>query len=160
MRAYLSGAIEYAPDHGRDWRAAITPFLESLGHQVYDPALDVKKNLTDEEVADFRSWKHTDLARFQATVRKIIDYDLEWIAERTDFIVSWWDEYAQRGAGTQAELTFAYRLNIPVYLITSVDVTEISGWILACSTAVFPTVEEFERELPRRLPLASAAMGH
>src|SRR5262245_26376466 len=111
MRVYLSGAIEYAPNHGRGWRAEVTPFLESLGHSVYDPASDERKTLTDEEMANFRSWKSSDLPRFQHVIRKIIDFDLDRIAE-ADFIVCYWDEYAQRGAGTQGELTFAYRMNI------------------------------------------------
>ena len=38
MLAYLSGSIEYSPDHGKAWRAVLTPFLGSLGHDVYDPA--------------------------------------------------------------------------------------------------------------------------
>jgi hypothetical protein len=159
MRAYLSGAIEYSPDHGRAWRAAITPFLESLGHEVYDPALDVKKNLSAAEVANFRGWKLTDLGRFQATVRKIIDYDLDWIANRTDFIVCLWDQHAQKGAGTQAELTFAYRINIPVYLVVMMPITQVSGWILGCSTAVFESFEELQRELPRMLP-SSVPIGN
>jgi hypothetical protein len=160
MRAYLSGAIEFSPDHGRAWRAAITPFLESLGHQVYDPALDVKKNLNDEEVAHFRSWKHTDLTRFRATIRKIIDYDLDRIADRTDFIVCLWDEFAQRGAGTQAELTIAYRMNIPVYLIAATPISNVSGWILGCSTAIFGSVEELQADLPGLLPAVSAPIGN
>jgi hypothetical protein len=159
MRAYLSGAIEYAPDHGRAWRAEITPFLESLGHAVYDPARDVKKNLTDEEVANFRSWKATDILRFQAVVRKIIDYDLDWIANRTDFIVALWDEHAQKGAGTQAELTFAYRMKIPVYLIVAMPIIEVSGWILGCSSETFGSIEHLQRELPRLVP-SSMVAGH
>jgi hypothetical protein len=151
MRAYLSGAIEYSPDHGRAWRASMAKFLESLGHQVYDPALDVKKNLTNDEVANFRTWKTTDLPRFQSTVRKIIDYDLDWITARTDFIVCLWDEHARKGAGTQAEITLAYRLKFPVYLICGLELTDVSGWILGCSTTVFDSVEHFQRELPRHL---------
>ena len=50
MRAYLSGSIEYSPDFGRSWRAELTPFLQGLGHEIYDPALDEKKNLDDDEV--------------------------------------------------------------------------------------------------------------
>jgi hypothetical protein len=160
MRAYLSGAIEYSPDHGRAWRAAVTPFLESLGHQVYDPALDEKKNLTDDEAAHFRGWKRTDTARFQRTVRKIIDFDLDWVAHRTDFIVCLWDEYAQKGAGTHAELTFAYRMKIPVYLITTQPINDISGWIIGCSTVIFSSLEELERELPRLLPIPSPSIGN
>jgi hypothetical protein len=160
MRAYLSGAIEYSPDHGRAWRAALTPLLESFGHQVYDPALDEKKNLTDDEVDHFRAWKRTDLARFQVTVRKIIDYDLDIIANRTDFIVCLWDEYAQRGAGTQAELTFAYRMRIPVYLVVAVPINDVSGWVLGCGTEVFGSIEEFQRELPRIFTPAPATIGN
>jgi thymidine kinase-like protein len=31
MRVYLTGAIEYSPDHGKRWRAEVTLFLLSLG---------------------------------------------------------------------------------------------------------------------------------
>ena len=55
MLAYLCGPIEFAPDGGKLWRRKLTPFLHNeLGHRVYDPAEDEKKNLTDEEAAHFR----------------------------------------------------------------------------------------------------------
>ncbi len=147
MLAYLCGAIEYSPDHGKAWRAEITLFLREQGHEVYDPALDEKKNLSDEEVRDFRKWKATDLARFQATIRKIIDWDLEWVGRKSDFIVAYWDEYSGRGAGTQGELTLAYSRGIPVYLVTAVPVAQISGWILGCATEVFTSFEELKHRL-------------
>ncbi|MBI2681828.1 MAG: hypothetical protein HYX26_01165 [Acidobacteriales bacterium] len=155
MRVYLSGAIEYAPGHGRAWRARITPVLESLGHSVYDPALDAKKNLTDEELADFRSWKMTDLPRFQQAVRKIIAWDLDWIAHRTDFVVCYWDEHCGRGAGTQGELTFAHRQDIPVYLVAGMPLEQISGWILACSTEVFQDFDALQQYLCGRYAMAA-----
>jgi len=141
MRVYLSGAIEHAPDHGKLWRSQLTPFLQELGHEVYDPALDERKNLTEEEVRNFRDWKTTDLARFQQTIRKIIAFDLDKIEQGTDYIICHWDEYAQRGAGTQAELTFAHRLGIPVYLVCGVPIVQVSGWILGCSNQVFSSFE-------------------
>jgi len=154
MRIYLSGAIEYAPDHGRHWRAGLTPFLEAQGHEVYDPALDAKKNLSDYEVEHFRSWKTTDLARFKVTVRKIIAYDLEWIEQRTDAVICYWDEHCMKGAGTQAELTFAHRWGLPVYLITPMPLEKISGWVLACSSEVFCSTAElqtyFEKKFTRQ----------
>jgi hypothetical protein len=158
MRSYLSGAIEYAPDHGRAWRSKITPFLHSLGHEVYDPALDEKKNLTHLEVANFREWKSTDLPRFQQTIRKIIAYDLDWIEHRTDYIVCHWDEYVLKGAGTQAELTFAYRLNIPVYLVASMPINSISGWILGCSSRVFCDFNQLQSFLTNEF--SASALGH
>ena len=145
MLVYLCGSIEYSPDHGKVWRAEITPFLVEQGHEVYDPALDEKKNLTDEEIKHFRSWKATDLARFQQTIRKIIRYDLDIIEHQTDCIVAHWDEYAGRGAGTQGELTLAHRRGIPVYLIAAVPVTQISGWLLGCASKVFADFESLKQ---------------
>ena len=55
MLAYLAGSIEFAEDMGKNWRREVRRFLErTLGHQVYDPAEDEKKNLSDEESANFR----------------------------------------------------------------------------------------------------------
>src|SRR4051812_44201909 len=126
MRIYLSGAIEYAPDHGQAWRAQVTPMLEARGHSVYDPVLDVRKNLSDEEIKNFREWKITDLTRFQQTMRKIIRWDLDWIEYKSDCVICYWDEFCSQGAGTQAELSFAHRLGMPVYLVSEMPVTKIS----------------------------------
>ena len=98
MLIYLCGAIENSPDHGKAWRAEVTRFLHQLGHEVYDPALDEQKDLTEQEVREFRGWKQTDLPRFQQTIRKIIQYDLDWIEERCDALVAYWDEPAGQGA--------------------------------------------------------------
>ena len=154
MRVYLSGAIEYAPDHGRVWRAGVTPFLKSLGHVVYDPALDEKKNLTEEERQHFREWKSADLPRFQRTVRKIIAYDLDYIERKTDFILCYWDQYSQKGAGTQAELTVAHRIGMPVYLVVAMPIAEVSGWILGCSTQVFTSFEDLKTFMQAELAVA------
>ena len=129
---------------GVSWRAELTPFLRSLGHEVYDPAVDVRKNLTEEEVRDFRAWKTTDLPRFQATLRKIIAWDLDWIERRSDYLVCWFDAAAQRGAGTQGELTLAHRAGIPVYLVTGMPVEKISGWVLGCATRVFSDFDKLK----------------
>jgi nucleoside 2-deoxyribosyltransferase len=142
MLIYLAGAIEYAPDKGKTWRDRLTPFLRSLGWDVYDPAFDEQKNLSNEERLQFRSWKGTDLLRFQRTIRKIIDWDMEWITRRADAIVVFWDEYAGRGAGTSGELTAAYRYGKPVYLVAGMPVEKISGWVLGCATRVFTSFDE------------------
>jgi nucleoside 2-deoxyribosyltransferase len=143
MFFYLAGSIEYSPDLGKGWRAQITPLLKSLGHSVYDPAEDEKKSLTETEMREFRLWKTSDLPRFQRTVRKIIAYDLDLIEHKCDAIVCYWDRHAGRGAGTQGELTFAYRLGIPVYLICGIPAGEISGWLLGCATEVFADFDGF-----------------
>ena len=115
-----------------------------MGHDVYDPAQDEKKNLNDDEITGFRAWKSVDLPRFQQTIRKIIAYDLDWIEKRTDCVICYWDEHVLKGAGTQAELTFAHRLGIPVYLVAAMPIEHISGWILGCSTEVFSSFEQLQ----------------
>jgi hypothetical protein len=136
MLIYLSGSIEYAADLGKSWRAELTPFLLQLGHTVYDPAADEKKNLADEEVREFRKWKAADLPRFQAVLRKIIAWDLDWI-DRSGCVICYFDEAAARGAGTQGEVTHAHRAGIPVYLVPGMPVEKISGWVLGCASEVF-----------------------
>jgi nucleoside 2-deoxyribosyltransferase len=158
MFFYLAGSIEYSPDLGKGWRAAITPTLKALGHEVYDPAEDEMKNLTDVEAREFRVWKQSDLPRFRRTIQKIIAYDLDLIEQRCDAIVCYWDQYAGRGAGTQGELTFAHRMGIPVYLICGMPVEQVSGWLLGCATEVFTNFEEFD-EFVKRLSAEVAAGG-
>jgi nucleoside 2-deoxyribosyltransferase len=159
MLFYLAGSIEYSPDLGKGWRAEITPLLKSLGHDVYDPAEDEQKNLTDIEVREFRSWKSSDLPRFQETVRKIIAYDLDLIEHECDAIICYWDHHAGRGAGTQGELTFAHRLGIPVYLICGIPVEQVSGWLLGCATKVFSDFDGF-REFMKDKPARAIAAGN
>jgi hypothetical protein len=139
---YLSGSIEFAAGHGRAWRAEVTPFLRELGHQVYDPAADEEKNLTPEEAANFRSWKAADPGRFAGVVRKIIHWDLDLVEQRADCLICFWDENAGKGAGTQAEVTSAFRHGKPVYLVTALPRERISGWILACCTRIFHDFDE------------------
>ena len=137
MLFYLSGAIEHAPDHGRAWRAALTPILRKLGHDVYDPVKDEDKGLPPEDVANFRAWKSSDPERFRRVLKHIISWDLDWI-DRCDAVLCYWDEHAGRGAGTQGELTYAFRNDVPVYLVTPLPQTTVSGWILGCATHIFP----------------------
>lgn len=157
MRFYLAGAIEYAPDLGRAWRREMTAFLRALGHEVYDPVDDELKSLTEEERRSFRGWKKTDLARYRVALRKIIDFDLDVVEHQSDAVIALWDEYAARGAGTQGELTLAWRRGKPVFLVTAMPPAEVSGWILGCATEVFASFEELRARLEKDLGQKRAA---
>jgi len=153
MLAYLCGPIEFASDGGKLWRRKLAPFLrDELGHRVYDPAEDEKKNLTDEEVANFREWKTSDLDRFRRVVRKIIQFDLDLIENKADYVVCHWDAEATASlsGGTPAELTVAFRKGIPVYLVTELPPEQLSGWMLACADHIFRSIEELKRFLLER----------
>ena len=149
MRIYLSGAIEHSSDGGRAWRRRLASQLERLGHDVYDPASDEKKDLDPEELRDFRRWKLEDPERFRRTVRKIVAWDLAKIERESDALVAFWDDAAARGGGTAAEITLAYRLGKPVYLVLGMPRNESSGWVLACAERVFDNFAELEQFLER-----------
>ena len=151
--AYLSGAIEHAADGGTVWRARVGRFLEKeLGHRVYDPAADEKKNLSEEERAGFRAWKVQDAARFRSVMRKIIAWDLERIEQDADYLVAFWDAAAARGGGTAAEITLAHRLGKPVYVVLGMPLESASGWILGSADHVFATFDELQAALRSRFP--------
>lgn len=151
MLAYLCGPIEFAEDGGRLWRRKLAPFLrDQLGHRVYDPAEDETKNLTGEEAANFREWKTADVERFRRTVRKIIAFDLDLIENKADYLICYWPAANAQSGGTPAELTFAHRKGIPVYLVTPIAIEQVSGWMLACSDQLFKSIEELKEFLSVR----------
>jgi nucleoside 2-deoxyribosyltransferase len=149
--AYLSGAIEHAADGGTGWRAQFARFLrDELGHGVYDPAADERKNLTDDELEHFRRWKVEAPDRFREAVRKIIAWDLDRIEEAADYLVALWDEAAAKGGGTAAEITLAYRLGKPVFVVLGMPRTKASGWVLAAAEEVFEDFEALAASLKAR----------
>jgi nucleoside 2-deoxyribosyltransferase len=151
MLAYLCGPIEFSADGGKMWRRKLAPFLSNdLGHRVYDPAEDEKKNLTDEECAHFREWKTSDVERFRRAVRKIIRFDLDLIENKADYLICHLTSSDGVGGGTPAELTLAYRCGIPVYMVTDLPAEQISGWMLACADHVFVSIELLKKFLLER----------
>lgn len=136
--AYLSGAMEYAPDRGEKWRKSISIRLkQELGHEVFNPNEESNIILSSEEKSNFKSWKESDIEKFKLLIHKIIDHDLGFLTKKTDYVVCYWDEYASLGGGTQGEITVAYQNKIPVFLLTKMPVTRISSWILGCSEKIF-----------------------
>jgi nucleoside 2-deoxyribosyltransferase len=149
LKIYLSGAIEHSADGGLGWRQRLAARLRQIGHEVYDPAADQRKDLTEEESREFRQWKLRDPERFRLAVRKIIAWDLARIESQTDAVVALWDAAAARGGGTAAEITLAFRLGLPVYLVLGLPRHEASGWVLACAERVFEDFAELAEFLTR-----------
>jgi nucleoside 2-deoxyribosyltransferase len=85
-------------------------------------------------------------------VRKIIQYDLDIVENKADYVICCLsgDGSVLSSGGTSAELTFAHRRGIPVYLVTDTPLGEISGWILACADRLFPNVDDLKKFLLER----------
>jgi len=147
MKVYLSGAIEYAPDGGSVWREEITKWLKDrLHHEVFNPAIQ-STLLTQEEQVNFRQWKVENYPQFKATVRKLIQRDLEAIINEIDYMICYWEEGVLRGGGTHGELTMAYYLKKRIYTVLGMPREEISSWILGCSSMEFGNFNQLKKYL-------------
>ncbi|MCX7766128.1 MAG: hypothetical protein N2246_05420 [Candidatus Sumerlaeia bacterium] len=148
--AYLSGAMEGAPNLGRNWRRRMRRFLEGeLKHCVFDPTENISRLLSANERRNFRQWKLNAPDKFFPVIRRIIDNDLKILTTETDYVVCYWDEYVCHGAGTAAEISIAYMLGIPVYFITPLPFDKVSSWALGCATEIFTTFRQFYRFMRR-----------
>ena len=143
--AYLSGAMEFASDEGAGWRNDMTKWLdENLNHGVYDPVIESSKLIEKYGANDYRSWKKTDTERYANFIRICVDNDIDIVRNKADYLICLWDENVFKGAGTHAEVTIAYDLKKPVYLINKISELELSGWIMAGSTKIFESFDSLK----------------
>jgi hypothetical protein len=151
MLAYLCSPIEFVEQDSKLWRLKLAPFLqEKLLHRAYDPVEDSRKNLTPEEIENFHRWKMTDMERFRRVARRLIASNLETIERLADYVICYWDSDTEQNGGMCAQLTAAHRKGIPVYLIATVPVEQISGWALGCSDQIFSSVDSLKFFLASR----------
>ncbi|MDP6877687.1 MAG: hypothetical protein QGI18_03745 [Candidatus Marinimicrobia bacterium] len=145
MIAYLSGAMEYADDEGEGWRKNITEWLTSnLDHSVINPVEESRLIISNTDSHDYRNWKETDLVRYKNFINKFVMRDIEAVTREANYIICLWNEEVFKGAGTHGEVTLAFEHSIPVYVVNQVPLTDLSGWIIACSTEIFENFEELK----------------
>ena len=136
--------MEYADNEGRDWRRAMQERIErELGWTVFNPNRESDRFFqTHHPSIDIRALKSTDTPKYKEIIEKLVEIDCREIAENSDVVICYWDESAMRGAGTKGEVTIAKHFGKPVYMVTSIPLDEIPGWVLACTTIVFSTLDE------------------
>ena len=145
MIAYLSGPIENAKNDGADWRLSMTHWLkDEINHSVFNPVeatRDIIAGITNDE---FREMKKTEPEKYKKLIRKIIDIDIKAVVENSDYLIVNWDESVFKGGGTHGEITLAYYLKKPIYLINHVSLDDLSSWIFSCSTEVFDSFDDLK----------------
>jgi hypothetical protein len=141
--------MEFAKGEGADWRFALEDWIrKSLRHVVFNPNRESEKLLSRRlRNGSFRDLKRENLERFKAIVREMIDLDSREIAHRSDYVICYWDESAQRGAGTKGEIMIAKFVEKPVYLVTEMKPHDIPGWVLGCTTRIFASFDELKQFL-------------
>ena len=154
FKAYLSGGMEYAANEGADWRIEIEEWLRNeLGHAVFNPNKESEEFLRVHfPDGDIRSLKFEDVSRFSKLLQGVVDLDTKEIAKNSDYVICYWDQAAQKGAGTKGEITMAKYFQKPVYLVTEMNHVEIPGWILGCTTVFFPSFDELKKFLIKTYP--------
>lgn len=143
--------MEYAKGEGVNWRREMELWIDAnLRHNVFNPNRESEQfRARTLPGVQFRELKQRDLEKYTSLVRNLIDTDVHEIAERSDYVICYWDSSAQRGAGTTGEVTIARFAGKPVYLVTELDLQEIPGWILGCATNVFSSFDQLRGFLLR-----------
>lgn len=137
--AYLSGGMEYAENYGADWRTEIEKWLSTkLHHGVFNPVKGSELFLGSKYPGvDFRKMKSDDLDGHRQIAKEIAKLDCREIILRSDYVICYYDESAQRGAGTKGELTIASMFGKPVYFVAGMDIANIPTWVLGCTDKMF-----------------------
>ena len=147
MIAYLSGPIENANDGGENWRLEMTQWLKDrLNHRVFNPVIETK-SIIEKYSSDFRLMKKHNPEEYKNIVRKIIKIDLDAVVKESDYLIVKWDKSVFRGGGTHGEVTMAYWLKKPVFLVNELPIKDVSSWIFACSEDIFDNFDDLKIKL-------------
>tara|TARA_B100001989_G_scaffold163142_1_gene117200 strand:+ start:163 stop:654 length:492 start_codon:yes stop_codon:yes gene_type:complete len=148
MKAYLSGPIENAENDGASWRQDITLWLkDNLNHEVFNPVSETKNIIGHLNPSIFRSMKKTDPIEYKNIIREIIKLDLEALINDSDYLIVKWDKSVLKGGGTHGEVTMAYWIKKPIFIVNSLPIDDMSSWIFSCSDFIFNDFQSLKKKL-------------
>ena len=148
MKAYLSGPIENAENDGASWRQDMTLWLkDNLNHEVFNPVLETKNIIGHINPSIFRSMKKTDPIEYKNIIREIIKLDLEALINDSDYLIVKWDKSVLKGGGTHGEVTMAYWIKKPIFIVNSLPIDDMSSWIFSCSDFIFNDFKNLKKKL-------------
>ena len=146
--AYLSGGMENAQNEGADWHIDMTNWLKgNLGHDTMDPVLESKKLILAHGAEEYQDWKTTNHGKYKEFIRLLINQDLRAVIGKADYLIVLWDESVLYGGGTHGEVTMAYWVDRPIFLVNKLPKEKLSGWISSCSSATFDSFDELKKAL-------------
>ena len=148
MKAYLSGPIENAENDGASWRQDMTLWLKkNLNHEVFNPVLETKNIIGHLNPSIFRSMKKKDPVEYKNIIREIIKLDLEAVINDSDYLIVKWDKSVLKGGGTHGEVTMAYWIKKPIFIVNSLPIDDMSSWIFSCSDFIFNDFKSLKKKL-------------
>jgi len=148
MKAYLSGPIENAENDGASWRQNITLWLkDNLKHEVFNPVIETQSIIEHHNNKNFRSMKKTDPIKYKKIIREIIKLDLNAVINDSDYLIVKWDTSVLKGGGTHGEITMAYWIKKPIFIVNSIPIDDMSSWIFSCSDFIFDDFTDLKKKL-------------
>ena len=138
--------MEYAENYGADWRTEMETWLKKeLNHNCFNPVKASDQFLKSHHPGiDFRNSKLNDFQKHKEIAREIVQLDSGEIILHSDYVICYYDDSAQRGAGTKGELTVAALLAKPVYVVRGMQVSDIPSWVIGCVSEMFVNFEELK----------------
>ncbi len=152
LNAYLSGGMEFAENNGANWRTEIQAWLkERLNHSCFNPVEASDDFLRSRYPGvDFRDAKLDNFGIHREIAREIVKLDSREIVLHSDYLICYYDESAQRGAGTKGELTVAALFEKPVFLVKAMPVSSIPSWVIGCTTELFDSFGQLRDFLEKK----------
>jgi hypothetical protein len=146
-KIYLAGGMEKAGEYGAIWRRDITPRLNELGYEVWNPYLEeMNVGVNVEKLATL---KQTDYDQFLEHCRRIVDYDIAHLV-RCAAVAVRIDDSVLKGAGTYGELTVCKLYKVPVYAWIDLPngKMDVPSWAMGCLTHYTTDKDEFYAMIP------------
>ena len=91
--------------------------------------------------------KITDPLEYKKIIREIIELDLNAVVHKSDYLIVKWDKSVLKGGGTHGEVTIAYWMKKPIYIVNSLPLKDMSSWIFSCSDFIFNDFNSLKKKL-------------
>jgi len=144
IKTYLAGPIgDVSIKEARAWRQMVSEKLAKLGIEALNPLDREGMPNLRRKLAVWRKTGNLDAIRLLVS-RNFIMPDLKMV-EESDFITMWLPRAGREVCGSYGEITFAFFLGKPVYIVTHrrVKPLNIPYWAVGCSTKIFKSWEEY-----------------
>lgn len=139
--------MDFAADHGLNWRLRFKEKLEPLGVRCIIPNHEEAELIQDPQA--FYALKKSDPDQFNEIMTKVAKKDIGFVHE-SDFLICRW--MGEKMAGSIAEAHEAkHHAHVPVYLVTDQPVENISSWFFNCIEKIFYSEEELFQFLEQTL---------
>jgi hypothetical protein len=110
---------------------------------------DISKEAVITKLGFLKSWKAKEVSLPELNEEELPKYEKTkvYVVHQSDYLIVKWDESVFRGGGTHGEVTMAYWLGKPVFLVNRLPIDDISSWIFSCSEHIFDNFEDLKKKL-------------